>query len=230
MKCLPYLLLACCLGCGLVAGQDKTEAEAESVVLDGQTLKLKFSDGFEKGIEGWKTTDEKNWKLKARGKHEHAFGLIKRNSKYKPAVRSPLNIALIKNVEVSDFVLTFDVRNVKDTGNHRDCCVFFGHQNPQQFYYVHIGKKPDPVCGQIMIVNEKPRVSLTENKKEVAWTSDWHKIKVTRKVASGEIKVYFDDMKTPCMEVSDKTFAKGQIGLGSFDDVNDFDNVKIYAQ
>ena len=39
-----------------------------------------------------------------------------------------------------------------------------------------------------------------------------------RKVADGTIEIYFDDMKKPLMTANDKTFAWGQIGLGTFDD------------
>jgi hypothetical protein len=37
-------------------------------------------------------------------------------------------------------------------------------------------------------------------------------------------------MKTPYMEVADKTFEKGRVGLGSFDDMNDFDQIRIYGR
>ena len=211
---------ACC--------QEKTP-ERKQVVLDGKQLELKFSDDFESGFERWTTTDPKNWKLNTEGKSGQSFGLIERFSKYKPAVRSPHNLALIKDLKLDDFVFTFDVRNPKDTGNHRDCCVFFGYQNPKQFYYAHLGKKPDQASGQIMIVNEKPRAPLTENKDQIRWTDNWHKIKVTRNSDNGEIKIYFDNMTSPCMQIKDKTFGKGQFGIGSFDDINHFDNVRVYG-
>ena len=28
----------------------------------------------------------------------------------------------------------------------------------------------------------------------------------------------------------DKTYGKGRIGIGSFDDMNDFDNIKLYGR
>ena len=34
-------------------------------------------------------------------------------------------------------------------------------------------------------------------------------------------------METPHMSVKDTTFGKGRIGLGSFDDMNAFDEVEI---
>ena len=35
--------------------------------------------------------------------------------------------------------------------------------------------------------------------------------------ADGTIEVYFDDLKSPAMTATDKTFAWGRLGIGSFD-------------
>ncbi len=32
------------------------------------------------------------------------------------------------------------------------------------------------------------------------------------------------------MSIIDKSFGKGRIGIGSFDDMNDFDNIKLYGR
>ena len=195
--------------------------------LDG--LPLVFSEDFEKGHDSWEPTDENAWTHKKVGDN-HVYGLNKRVSDYKPKVRSPHNIALIKNVQVADFILTFRVKSTKDTGNHRDCCVFFNYQDPTHFYYVHLGAKPDPRSGQIMIVNDAPRVALTENKKPTPWDDEWHNVKVVRDATKGTIEIYFDDMEKAHMQVNDKTFGKGRVGIGSFDDMNDFDDVRLYGK
>ena len=49
------------------------------------------------------------------------------------------------------------------------------------------------------------------------------------RLKKGTIEVYFDDMTKPHMSVVDKTYGKGRIGIGSFDDMNDFDNIKLGA-
>ena len=65
-------------------------------------------------------------------------------------------------------------------------------------------------------------------KNKTPWKNEtWHKVKLVRDTKKGTIEVYFDDMKTPHMSITDKTFGKGRIGIGSFDDMNDFDNVKL---
>ena len=189
-------------------------------------LPLVFSENFEKGFQRWELTDPKGWTHR-KVEENHVFGINARKNNYKPKVRSPYHIALIKDIQLSDFVLTFRVRSTKDTGNHRDCCVFFNHQNPTHFYYVHLGARPDPHSGQIMIVDGAPRKALTKNKNNIAWDDKWHQVKVKRDSKRGTIEIFFDDMKKPIMTTTDKTFGKGQIGIGSFDDMNDFDDIEL---
>ncbi|MED6313655.1 MAG: hypothetical protein VX704_01315, partial [Verrucomicrobiota bacterium] len=104
----------------------------------GSKLPLIFEEDFEKGHSRWEVTDAKSWSHRKEGSNQ-AFGINRRKSDYKPKVRSPYHIALIKGVEVADFELTFDVKSTKDTGGHRDCCVFFNWQDAEHFYYCHFG-------------------------------------------------------------------------------------------
>ena len=188
--------------------------------------KLLFEEDFEKGRTRWDTTDDGSWEIQ-QAEGNHTFGLNKRISNYQPKVRSPHNIALIKELSVGDMQITFRVRSTQDTGNHRDCCVFFGYQDPEHFYYVHLGAKPDPASGQIMIVDGQPRRPLTNNERPIPWDDQWHKVKLIRKVSTGEIEVYFDDMQRPIMKATDKTFGAGRVGIGSFDDQNAFDDIRV---
>jgi hypothetical protein len=192
-------------------------------------MPLVFSDDFDHGQDRWELTDDKAWTLR-KVSGNNVFGLNRRKSDYQPKVRSPHNIALIKNLELSDFEITFKVRSTKDTGNHRDCCVFFCYKDATHFYYCHLGARPDPHSGQIMIVKSAPRLALTKNTTRTPWTDDWHQVKLTRNSKTGVIKVYFDDMTKVHMEVMDTTFGKGRIGIGSFDDMNDFDEIRVYGK
>ena len=73
---------------------------------------------------------------------------------------------------MADFVLTFRVKSTKDTGGVRDCCIFFNWQDSQNFYYVHLGARPDPHSGQIMIVKNAPRKAMTTNKNLTPWKNE----------------------------------------------------------
>jgi len=194
-----------------------------------EQLPLLFEDDFEKGLGKWEIVNSKSWALQEHGKGK-SLSITQRESEYQPKVRSPRHIALMKDIQAETFVLTFKVKSTKDTGNHRDCCVFFCYQNASKFYYVHLGAKPDPHSGQIMIVKDAPRLALTENVKRTPWTDAWHDVKLVRNSDSGTIEIYFDDMTKPHMTVNDKTFGKGRIGIGSFDDMNAFDQVELRGQ
>lgn len=198
----------------------------QPVISHADEMPILFKDNFENGASKWKIIDDQSWKLEDHGAGR-SLSIIQRNSEYEPKVRSPRHIALIKNLEAANFVIKFKVKSTKDTGNHRDCCVFFGYQNPTNYYYVHLGAKPDPHSGQIMIVKDAPRLALTKNEKKTPWDNSWHNVKLVRDSKKGTIEIYFDDMETPHMSVKDTTFGKGRIGLGSFDDMNAFDEVEI---
>lgn len=218
---MPLPRLICCAVFPLVV----VTTSIPAVAADAK-LPVIFTEDFETGIDRWEVLDPKTWKLSERDGNK-TFEITERGSEYKPEVRSPGHIALIKEVEVANFELTFKVRSTKDTGNHRDCCIFFAWQDRTNFYYSHLGAKPDPASGQIMIVKDAPRTPLTKNEKRTPWTDEWHTVKVTRDAESGRIAVYFDDMKTPHMQVSDTTFKRGRIGIGSFDDLNEFDDLVL---
>lgn len=192
-----------------------------------------IEENFEKeGVfERWLPTEASKWKItdtgEPRGKALHLLG----KSSYKPPHRSPHSIILLKDHVFGDFVLTAKVKTLQTARGHRDMDIFFGWQDPANFYYVHLGEKPDPHSSQIFIVNDAPRTSITkENAGGIPWKDDtWHDVKVVRKVAEGTIEIYFDDMETPCKVAEDKTYAWGMIGLGSFDDLGQWDDVVIWG-
>ena len=189
-------------------------------------MRVVFEEDFEQGGNRWDILDPKTWRIAKRDGNQ-TLEITERSSEYKPPVRSPGHVALIKGLELDNVEIRFKVRSTKDTGNHRDCCVFFSYQDDQHFYYVHLGAKPDPHSGQIMIVNEAPRLALTNNQSNTPWDDQWHEVRVIRDGDRGQIRVYFDDMEKPHMQINDSTFRKGRIGIGSFDDLNEFDDVVI---
>lgn len=225
-----------CLNFALVASISLlVTTEAKSA--DAPKGKVVFSDDFDGtdanpvqsigDLKRWEFLDPKTWSWK---NSEDAGGVIEiteRGSEYKPPTRSPGHVALVKDLQAGNCEIRFRVRSTKDTGNHRDCCIFFGYQDASHFYYCHLGAKPDPHSGQIMIVKEAPRLALTKNEKLTPWDDQWHNVMVRRNIDTGLIEVFFDDMTTPHMSVTDKTFGAGRVGIGSFDDLNAFDGFTV---
>ena len=191
-------------------------------------LPLVFEDDFEKGADRWQPSDASAWKIVKtdKGQQYNQFQL----SKIKTPFRSPFNFSLVKDLKVTDFILEAKALSTGKDGAHRDMCVFFGWQDPAHFYYVHMAKATDDRANQIFIVNGADRVKIsTKTTKGTPWDDQWHNIKIVRKVGDGTIEIYWDDMKTPIMTATDKTFTWGQVGIGSFDDSGHWDDVKVYG-
>ena len=189
-------------------------------------LPVVTTDNFNKGAANWEPKDPSAWKVVKQG--ENSFYSMFKDSSYKPEVRSPVNFALLKEVTVSDFVLDVDMRSTQEVYGHQDLCLFFGYQDPSHFYYVHLGREADAHANSIFLVNGEPRVSIAQKRTDgTAWTKDWHHVRIKRDTSKGTIEVYFDDMKKPVMTTVDKHFLHGRIGIGSFDDTGDFDNLNL---
>jgi hypothetical protein len=189
-------------------------------------LPLLIREDFERGSDRWQPTDPSAWRIVdgPRGKMYQLF----RQSSYQPPHRSPVNFALLKDVIVSDFVLEMRLQSTVKDYNHRDMVLVFGYQDPGHFYYVHFGKKTDDHANQIFIVNGAPRAKIsTRTTDGTPWDDDWHQVKVTRSVGDGRINVYFDDLANAAMSATDKSFEWGQVGIGSFDDVGNYDDVVL---
>lgn len=191
-------------------------------------LPLVFQDTFEEGASRWQPSDANAWKVIS-GPHGKIYNQF-RQSDYRPPHRSPLNISLLGDVYVGDFTLEVDLQSTTRDYGHRDMCLFFGYQNAAHFYYVHLGKKADDHANQIFIVNDAPRTKIsTRTTPGTDWDDQWHHVKIERRVAAGTIEIYFDDMDEPVMTAGDKTFRWGQVGVGSFDDTGNWDNVKLFG-
>ena len=193
---------------------------------------LLLNEDFEgkQPLKPFEMTDRTAWKVSKRDDNRalHLYTA----SDYQPRVRSPRNIAMLSDQMYGSFVLEADIMQTGREYGHRDMCLFFGMKDPSNFYYVHLATTPDPHAHNIFLVNDEPRVAIGEKVSAgVDWgeTSQWHKVKIERKLEDGTIKVYFDDMDNPIMEATDTHFAEGYIGFGSFDDTGMVDNIKIWG-
>lgn len=192
--------------------------------------KLVYEEDFEKdnAMEQFRFTQPSKWVSSAgkTGKALEFTGI----SEYQPPFRSPHTIGLIANIMAGSFVLEADLLQTGKEYGHRDMCVVFGFTDPSHFYYSHIATKMDDNAHQIMLVNEAPRKKIsTFTTQGVDWgDNEWQRIRIERDLEQGSIKVFFNGKLI--QETSDKTFGKGYIGFGSFDDSGKIDNVRIWAK
>lgn len=178
--------------------------------------------------EKWSFTDKEAWKWKGKGADTEL--VLKKQSQFKPKVRSPFNLAWFEGGDWESFTLTAEVRlDLFNQGNN-DVCIAFGKESDTRFYYAHLGEKADAVHLQLHVVNDADRKSITQKgAKVLPWEpGKWHKVKVERDTATGTIRVWFDG--TEILSATDKTLGKGAIGLGSFDDLGSFRKVEIISK
>jgi len=167
-------------------------------------MPLLLNETFEEGAARWEPSDREAFAvIEENGNHVYA---VLKNSFYEPPVRSPVNIATLKDLTV-------------------------GYQDPSHYYYVHFGLKSDPHSNSIFLVNGEPRVSIARSRTGgTRWLDDtYHRVRIVRDVKSGTIKVYFDDMGTPAMTAQDTTLKEGRFGVGSFDDTGNIDDYRIWG-
>ena len=156
---------------------------------------------------------------------------LAQQSRYKPAVRSPVNIALIADKVFGDFILEADLIQTGKEYGHRDMCLFFGFQSPTNFYYAHVATAADDHAHNVFIVDGAPRAKIArETTKGVNWgLGVWHKVRLERTAASGLIRVFFDDVTKPIMVAENGRFQTGAIGFGSFDDTGMVDTIRVWG-
>ena len=152
-------------------------------------------------------------------------------SEYSPPHRSPTSIALVDELLFADFDLDVDLLQTGREYGHRDMCLFFGFESPSRFYYVHLASTPDPHAHNIFLVDDAPRVAIAPvGEKGIDWGDGvWHHVRIERRVESGTIRVFFDDLETPVLEAVDKTLSWGRVGFGSFDDSGRIAKLRVSA-
>ena len=209
-------------------------ADKPSGLPDGYKLLYEQDCAKPEAIQDFVLSDTKSWKMTTTNGETSLECLGK--SKYNPRYRSPFNIALIAGRQFGDFVFDVELQSTVKPYPHQDMCLFFGFQDTNHYYYTHIAVRPDPVkteshAHDLFIVNNAARQCFAkEVSAGVTWGKDvWHKIRVTRTVNDGAIKVYFDDFTKPIMSGSEKTFNTGAIGVGTFDDAGKVRNLRIWG-
>jgi len=222
-RILCLLALTTCSFASIVQAEDAAPKKLKG-------LPLQFTEDFSDGADRWKPTDSAAWELQQDG-DDQVFALIKKKSNYEPPHRSPYNRAILEDHEFSDVILDVQLQSTSPDYNHRSLCLFFNYVDESHFYYVHFGKKTDAHANQIFIVNDAPRVAIsTKTTPGTNWDDEWHHARVVRKVDTGTIEIYFDDMNEPVMTAKDDTFKSGRVGIGSFDDPGRFDDIRVYGK
>ena len=181
-------------------------------------------DDFNTGsLNAWQMPFPEDWEILKEGSIDYLH--MKRNRE--PGVpRRPLQFARLRGVEVGSFILNVKVRRAGGS-----MIVVFNYVDTLHFYYVHLSENPGTeiaVHNGIFIVDGGDRRRIAGLDAAAALPDhSWHDVRIVRNVHSGSIQVFLNDETRPRFSVLDRTFTRGQIGLGSFDETGDFSHFEL---
>jgi hypothetical protein len=156
---------------------------------------------------------------------------LMRQSDYKPAVRSPFNIALLADKVWGDLIFEADCQQTGKgvwPSRHGLCLWLSGPESLLLYAHRH-------GCGRsrAQLLHRQRRAASEVRQRSyqgVDWgLGVWHHVRIARKASDGTVRVFFDDMEKPIMIGTDKIFGAGAIGFGSFDDTGKVTNIKVWS-
>ena len=185
---------------------------------------LQFRDDFEGGnLDVWEFPYAEDWVIQSEGAN-HFLHLLRRREPGVP--RRPLQFARLAKANVGSFTLEARVRRIGTS-----LIIVFNHVDTLHFYYAHVSADrgtEQPVHNGLFIVDGEPRRRIAGREAAPALPDrDWHTVRVRRDVPSGLIEVFVDGAQEPRFSVVDRTFHCGQVGMGSFYETGDFDDIRL---
>ena len=186
-----------------------------------------YVENFEHGTAlNWEAVNPEDWHLLRNGANRF-YALTKPFTSGVP--RRPIQISLLKQKTFGD--LTFTARVRRPDPAMGSLVLIFGYQDETHFYYAHLSEDSSvkaPMHNGLFVVDGAPRHRVgTAEAAAILPDTNWHRIRIVREVSSGRIALYLDDAPQPVLEAIDHRFQWGQIGLGSFHEVGQFDDVTI---
>jgi len=185
---------------------------------------IDFRTDFESGdLSHWQFPYPEDWVILAEGPNHYLH--MQRNRE--PGVpRRPLQFARLRKANVGSFALETRIRR-----EGKSMIIVFNYVDTLHFYYAHLSVDrgtAQPVHNGIFIVNGEPRKRIAATEADPALPDrEWHTVRLRRDVPSGSIEVFADDRKEPLFKVIDHMFTCGEIGIGSFDETGDFDDIRL---
>jgi hypothetical protein len=186
-----------------------------------------LNEDFESGkLDAWQFPHPEDWTI-LEGRGNHYLHMVRSREPGVP--RRPLQFALLRGVKAGSFSFHGRIRREGSS-----MIVVFNYVDTLHFYYAHLSVDrgtAQPVHNGIFIVNggERARIAGTHAPPALP-DHEWHLIRIERNASRGAIDVYSDFQPDAIFSVTDRTFKCGQIGIGSFDETGDFDDVSVISE
>ncbi len=182
-------------------------------------LRVDFQDGK---LDRWILPRASDWEVAAEGPNRF-LRLLTAGEIGEP--RRPLQYAIRKDLCLGDFDLRVKVRRARNS-----MMIAFGYQDTLHFYYAHLSADSGDhsVHNGLFKVDGGERFRIAgQGSKPVLPDKEWHEVRIVRQVATGKIEVYADQDPQPRFRHTDAAFRFGRIGLGSFNETGDFDDLRL---
>jgi hypothetical protein len=180
-------------------------------------------------LSDW-TIDGGEWRLVDVPERGRVLELWRFGKPPKEPVRRPGSVILAPAPAIGSFELEVDLRTLQPERFGADIIVIFGYQDPHHYYYAHISNDSDNKYHHVIYKVEGGKGSRTqidnETDPEPKLKNGWQKLRLTRS-ADGRVEVFVDDMQNPTLTAEDSTWPRGRVGLGSFNDNAQFDNLLV---
>ena len=148
---------------------------------------------------------------------------------YQNPFEGPSILAILKGIELKDFVVEMDIVQDGKDFSLLDFCIFFGVKDTANYCYAQIASSADKKCHNVFMIKGDMPKRVGEVKDEgVIWQmKEWQHIRMERTSADKMVKVYLDEQLV--LECADEQFDAGLIGFGSTKSVIKVDNFKVSA-
>jgi hypothetical protein len=193
----------------------------------GDSVGLSIHDNFESGnLAAWEMPFPEDWEVLKEGSLPY---LHMKRSRPPVEPRHPVQFALLKGVNAGNFDLKVKVRRAGGS-----MIVVFDYVDPLHFYYVHLSENSGTqiaVHNGIFIVDGAARRRIAGMEASAALPDQsWHDVRIVRDASSGSIQVLLEKESSPRFSAIDRTFPRGKIGLGSFDESGDFARFQLDSE
>jgi hypothetical protein len=147
-----------------------------------------------------------------------------------PGPRRPVQFALAQTPDFAHVTIEADARP-----RGRSLIIVFAYRDPSHFNYAHFSAdtaEKQPVHNGIFHVygGERVRISSQAGPPAFAETNHWYHVVLDYNGTTGDVKGSADGIRIPALHAVDLSLSSGRIGVGSFDEVGDFRNVRITAR
>jgi hypothetical protein len=223
---MKFMFLLLPLATRLIAAPDLAPASKAAA----PDFPVVFSETFDGGLSGWMPRESTRWETTATTNPN-----LKLVARGEPGpFRAPLSwIVRGEHRPAGSFTLT--ARGLCHTSLEtpgRDLLLIVGWKGPLDYTYIHFSAENSKVHNVIMRVKPDGREQLPHATRPAAklLKKDWQTIRVWYDKPTGMLRCYVDEMETPMMSCKIGDLPTGAVGVGSFDDMVEFDDVVLKAE